>query len=94
MNEPISKLEKKFGIVETEGKKYTLTGQALETNRDLGPFGYNNRDQNDGKYNFEMSAPAIDENGNTYHVYWIFLCTDDRDLDQYDYSMVDRIIAD
>ena len=94
MNETISKLEKEFGSVEYEGKKYILTDQALETNRDLGFTGWNNRYQNDGKFEFEMSAPAIDEEGNAYRVYWTFWCTDDRELDQYDYSKVDRVILD
>ena len=82
--------EQNYGTVTFEGKKYTLTGVADHTNR-LIPFGYNDRDENDGEYNFEMSAPATDEEGNEYTVYWIFANVEDWELDQYDYDAVDRV---
>lgn len=62
-NENMTALEEKFGSVEFEGKKYILTDQADHTNRLLHYNGYNDPDD-DGNYDFEMSALAIDGQGN------------------------------
>jgi len=74
-----------------EGKKYQLVSDADFTNRVLPVNGYNDREQNDGKYDFEMSAGAVDEDGNNCVVYWIFENDPDKELDEYDYSKVDRV---
>lgn len=91
-------MERNFGEVEFEGREYTLTDQADHTNRLLPVGGYNDP-YDDGSYDFEMSAPAVDEDGNEYTVYWIFRTQYDDDgdpfpLDGYDYDAVDRVVAD
>jgi hypothetical protein len=91
----LKELESNFGTVEFEGMKYWLTNQADHTNRLLPYNGYNDKDEN-GNYNFEMSASAVDEKGNEYKVYWIFNTEIDEDgtlkeLDEYDYDSVDRV---
>lgn len=88
------KLEKEFGSVKFKGKKYILTMQADFTNRLL-PYPKNYNDVSDGEeYDFEMSAGAIDKDGNEFTVYWIF--TDKKgengkELDMFDYDQVDRV---
>lgn len=77
----IDELAKKYGLVEYKGKKYILTDYAEPTSRLLPDY---------QRGCFEMFAPAVDEEGNEYVVYWIF--TDDgRALDKYDYNDVDRV---
>ncbi|EGO63523.1 hypothetical protein [Acetonema longum] len=90
------KTEREFGSVEFEGKKYILTSQADLTGRLIQHNGYNDPDDN-GDYDFEMSASAVDECGDEYTVYWIFNTRKDADgvdkeLDQYDYDEVDRVV--
>ena len=91
-----AKLEEKFGAVVFKGKKYILTDQADFTSRLLPTIpNYNEPDEN-GDYDFEMSAPAIDEEGNEYTVYWIFNTEKDEDgeskeLDENDYDDVARV---
>ena len=77
-------MEKKYGSVEFEGKKYILCDQADFTNRDLGH-------QHDT--HFEMSAHAIEvESGNEYIVYWKFENKgEDFELDSYDYDDVYKV---
>ena len=83
-----------FGEVEFEGKEYQLTGEADFVSRIL-PGGRNYHEVSEGeKYEFEMSAPATDAEGNTYIIYWIFEGVkgeDDPELDSYDYDNVDRV---
>ena len=84
-----------FGTVKFNGIEYALTGQADFTNRLL-PGGYTNySDASDGeKYDFEMSASAIDSEGNEITVYWVFENTKgegEAELDSFDYSIADRI---
>ena len=88
---------KKFGTVSFEGCEYALTSDADHTSRLL-PGGYTNfNDAEDGEsYDFEMSASAIDKDGNEYTVYWLFegiKGQDDYELDSYDYSVADRVVA-
>jgi hypothetical protein len=75
------KLERKYGSVEYGGKKYILTDYAEPTSRVLADH---QRDY------FELSAPAIDEEGNECILYWIFE-DDGRELDMYDYDNIDRV---
>lgn len=87
---------KEFGTVTFEGREYALTNQADHTSRLL-PGGYTNfNDASDGEaYDFEMSAGAIDQEGNEYTVYWLFegrKGEDDYELDSYDYNDVDRVV--
>ena len=57
------KLERKYGSIEHGGKKYILTDYADPTGRVLPDHQHNC---------FEMSAPAVDEEGNEYILHWIF----------------------
>jgi len=85
---------KDFGTVEFAGVEYILTSDADFTGRVLegGYTDYSTR-ENGEDYQFEMSANAKDQEGNSYTVYWIFTCTDDEaELDSYDYDNVDRVI--
>lgn len=89
---------KEFGTVNFNGNEYALTDQADFTNRLL-PGGYTNyNDASDGeKYDFEMSAGAVDKDENEYTVYWIFENTkgeDAAELDSFDYSAVDRVVEE
>lgn len=87
-------LEDKYGSVEFEGKKYILTDQTDITNRLL-PYPKNFHEVAEGEeYDFEMTCPAIDEQGNEYTVYWVFSDTkgDEQDFDAYDYDNVDRVV--
>jgi len=79
--------------IEFRGKSYALTTDADFTGRLLGG-GYTDYHEanEDGTYDFEMSAQATDEEGIEYTVYWILECTDhEQDLDIYDYDNIDRI---
>jgi len=87
---------KEFGTVTFDGREYALTSQADYTSRLL-PGGYTNwYDASKGDaYDFEMSAWAIDKDGNEYTVYWLFegrKGKDDYELDSYDYSDVARVV--
>ena len=75
------KLAQKYGSVEHAGKTYILTDYAAPTSRCL---------PDHQQEHFELSAPAIDEEGNEYNIYWIFE-DDGRELDMYDYDDVDRV---
>lgn len=77
----IKELEKKYGSVEHEGKTYVAIEQATLTSRLL---------PDHLKDCIELSAGAIDEEGNEYVVYWVFK-DDGRDLDMYNYTDVDRV---
>lgn len=86
---------KEFGIVTFEGREYALTSLVKHTNRLLpgGYINYNDASVGDA-YDFEMSASAIDKDGNEYTVYWLFggcKGEDDYGLDSYDYSVADRV---
>lgn len=89
----IEKLEKEFGIVEFEDKKYILTSQADHTNRLL-PYqkNYHEVEENE-EFDFEMSAGAVDENGNEFIIYWIFsdIKGNEAELDSFDYNNINRI---
>lgn len=87
---------KQNGTVTFEGREYALTSHADHTSRLL-PGGYKNyNDASDGEaYDFELSAGAIDKDGNEYTVYWLFegrKGEDDYELDSYDYSAADRVV--
>ncbi|AUS03582.1 hypothetical protein [Paenibacillus larvae] len=87
-----------FGaVVVVEGKEFKLTGDADFTNRVLGGWYTDFNDASEGEeYQFEMSAPGLDNEGNEVTVYWIF--TDIKgekgkeSLDEYDYDNVDRVV--
>lgn len=79
----IHELERKYGSIEHAGKTYILTGQALLTNRLL-------PDHQTGC--IELSAGAVDPEGDECVVYWIFE-EDGQELDMYDYIDVDRVEA-
>lgn len=86
--------EMKYGTVDFEGKTYNLKAQADFTNRVIPHIPNNFNDVENGEaFRFEMSAPAVDEEGNEYIVYWIFedVKGDERELDSFDYDDVDRV---
>jgi len=73
-----------MGRLEHEGKIYVLEEGADFTSRQI-----TERSQD---YNFfELSALAHDLSGNKYSVYWVFE-DEGKELDEYDYSDIDRII--
>lgn len=75
-----------FGAVEYEGKFYRLTAGVDFTYRLLPPPL--------GERYFEMAAPAVDQDGNRYTVYWIFEEDIAMDLDEYDYDNINSVKAD
>ena len=82
-----------YGKVIFEQKEYTLTSNADYTNRLLnGPRNYHEASEGQ-KYFFEMSADAVDSEGNEYTVYWIFddVMGEETPLDNFDYDDVDRV---
>ena len=82
----LQELENKWGSVEFEGKKYILTSAAEITGNPLDKY-------SDGEDYFEMSCPAVDEDGKEYTAYWEFE-NDGRELDEYDYDNVYRVVED
>lgn len=57
-----------FGAVQYEGKTYTLTDWAEPSSRLL-PYPKNIHEVEEGEeYDFEMIAPAVDDEGNEYSV--------------------------
>lgn len=88
--------EKRYGTVESDGKFYTVTTDAVTTNRVLNN-GQDYNDKGDGEiYEFEMSADAIDPEGNGYIVYWVFEDVKGdggkESLDLFDYDVVNRVV--
>ena len=81
-----------FGTVTFDGQEIILTADAEMTCRVLPSMDYNDRHQNDGEHNFEMSAPGVDSEGDAVTVYWIFENVEGAELDSYDYSDVDRVV--
>ena len=81
----------KFGSVEFRGETIRLASQAEPTRRLLASSNYNDRHQNDGEYNFEMSAEGVNAKGMEVTVYWIFENVEGAELDSYDYDDVDRV---
>lgn len=79
-----------YGTVEFSGRTIILDNQAELTGRLLGTLDYHDREDNDGEYNFEMSAPGHVD-GTEVMVYWIFRNVEGWDLDNYDYDNVDRV---
>lgn len=77
----INEMEKKYGSVEHEGKTYILTEQASLTSRLL---------PDHLKDYIELSARAVDFDGEEYVVYWVFE-DDGRELGMYDYTDVNRV---
>lgn len=86
-----------YGKAVFEGKVYNFTDQADFTSRLLG-YGTDYNDVVEGEeFEFEMSAPALNEHGQECTVYWIFSDIkgdDEKELDQYDYDKVDRVELD
>lgn len=81
--------------VNFEGKTYTLTTEAEVSNRLL-PYPKNYHEVEMGEeYDFEMTAKAIDENGDEYLVSWIFsdIKGDEREYDSLDYANADDVTA-
>jgi hypothetical protein len=88
----------KFGTVTFDGQEYALNSDADYTSRLLPGSFINYIDADDGEaYDFEMSARAIDKDGNEYTAYWIFSGRkgeDDPEIDSYDYSVANRVVSD
>jgi hypothetical protein len=81
-----------FGDINHEGRVLHLTDQADFTSRLMGYKPYHEASDGD-EYQFEMSAPAKDDDGNSYVVYWIFwdVRGQEKDLDEFDYDNIDRV---
>jgi len=81
-----------YGEVEFNGQEYQLTGSADFTSS-LMPFMPFHEAGEGDEYCFEMSAPAIDKDGNEYSVYWEFeaIKGEEKELDEYDYDNVARV---
>ncbi|MGP4109212.1 hypothetical protein [Virgibacillus sp. L01] len=80
--------------VNFEGKTYTLAAEAEITGTQLdGGFTNYREAENGDTYNFEMSAPALDEEGNQCTVYWMFedVKNSEKQLDEFDYDNIDRV---
>jgi hypothetical protein len=86
-------MDSKYGSVVFEGKKYILCDQTKFTGNLLDILPDSQDLDGNGESWFEMSAPAVDEDGNDYTVYWVF-CYEgpERKLDSYDYDNVDRVV--
>ena len=75
-------------------QSYTLTEMPVPSDRLLS-YDKNYVDVEIGEeFDFEMTAPAIDEAGKTYEVRWIFsdIKGSERALDEFDYSQIDQVI--
>ena len=84
-----------FGAVQYEGKTYILTDWAEPSSRLL-PYPKNIHEVAEGEeYDFEMVAPAIDDEGNDFSVHWIFstIKGEDCELDNFNYEYPDKVIA-
>lgn len=95
MSEIYNKYAQENGTLSYNGKEYAFVSDADYTNALL-PDCYTNYNDacTDEEYDFEMSASAIDEEGNCYEIFWIFTGIkgeDDYELDSYDYNNIDRI---
>lgn len=80
--------------MEFEGRTYTLTGDAEITGTELDSrFTNYHEAQNGEAYDFEMAAPALDEEGNEVMVYWVFenIKGEEKELDTYNYDIIDRV---
>lgn len=77
------------------GKEYTLTTDADFTNGVLNyPKNYNDVEEGE-EFDFQMSAQAIDSEGNKYTVYWIFSDIkgdNQKELDSFDYDNVNNVV--
>ena len=84
----------KMETVKFDGKEYRLTEQAEVTGTELdGRFTNYHEVQNGETYDFEMSAPALDDEENEVTVYWMFenIKGEEKELDEFDYDNVDRV---
>lgn len=81
-----------FGTVEFAGKTYKLTNQAFISDRCLPDQNYHEVAEGE-TYLFEMVAHAVDDEGNECQVSWVFSAVkgEERELDEYDYSVADDI---
>lgn len=66
-----SKLERQFGSVTFQGRKYVLAEAATFTNR-VFPGWWGDASDDEPDYTAEYGAAAIDENGAPYKVIWQF----------------------
>ena len=73
------------------GKNYTLTTEAVTTDRLLPyPKNYHEVKMNE-EFDFEMIAKAVDGNGVRYEVTWIFSAIKGEEADNYDNYDFDNI---
>lgn len=88
-------MRRNYGTVVFEGKEFMLTGETDFTNRLLDGSFTNFHEATDGEdFDFEMSAPGVDAEGNEVVVYWIFsdVKNEQKELDEHDYDNVNRVI--
>lgn len=85
-----------MNTVTFNGKTYTLTTDAQPSSRLLPhPKNYHEVEMGE-EYDFEMTAKAVDENGDEYLVSWIFTeikGEESEGYDNFDYDNVDDVIA-
>jgi len=88
---PIDHTTNSYGDITVDGKVYHLTGDAGMTSR-LTDEPYHEAIEGE-EYIFEMSAPANDNAGNDYVVFWMFRATkgEEKELDEYNYSVPSKI---
>jgi hypothetical protein len=70
-----------------EGTTYNLTGEADFTNKCFPSMNYSQVDDGE-EYQFEMSCPCTDSEGNDYVMYWVFedVKGSEKELDMFDYE--------
>lgn len=88
-----NKMSIDYGTVKFEGNEYRLTSQADFTNRLFNHMSNFNQVDDGEEFEFEMSARAIDNKGDKYTVYWRFTDVkgEQKELDEFDYSIADRV---
>lgn len=84
----------KYGTVTHNGVSYTLIDVADMSSRLMPYKPYHEAEEGD-EYEFEMTANAVDDDGNLYQVAWIFEAVkgDEPELDSYDYGTPDKVTA-
>ncbi|MFD1884030.1 hypothetical protein [Paenibacillus wenxiniae] len=82
-----------YGIIKFEGDTYILKGKPQPTGATLNRNVYTNyNDAEEGeKYDFEMSAPVIDNEGVEWTMFWVFQDIKGKEnssYDSFDYNKV------
>lgn len=88
-------MKKQYGEIFFDGENYILTEDAQPTSRHFN-HNSNYNDVSAGvEYQFEMSAPVVDKDNVEHVVYWLFWDIKGeggKELDQFNYDEVDRVL--